>query len=260
MIDSHCHLYDHPEVEGILQALVDSPVERVLVVSEDIPTMEKALALRDRWGESVLVGLGLHPVEVLKMDRQDVDEGLRFIQEHLEEIHCIGEIGLDFKYARTPDEQNWQKAILREQLSLAREGKLPVNLHSRWAQRQTMEAGIQFHQETQLPVLLHWFTHSKKLIRQSNQAGLFVSVGPSVLYSPGTREVISTLDPSWVLLETDTPVPFQGKPASPLILPQIAQVLAELFKMPEETFMDRLRNNENRFLISRSLTKFNHRG
>lgn len=58
---------------------------------------------------------------------------------------------------------------------------LPVNLHARRAEREVLAAAIAFRERTGLGTLMHWFTNSKTLARKGAEAGIFISVGPSVM-------------------------------------------------------------------------------
>ena len=119
-----------------------------------------------------------------------------------------------------------QADTLARQLELAASSGKPVNLHSRRCLRQVMERAISFHQDTGLNAQLHWFTESKKLIGICNDAGIFVSVGPSVLHQPETLSVAATVADNLLLLETDAPVPIGGQPGHPSLTRRVAEKLA----------------------------------
>ncbi len=225
LIDSHCHLYSLSNVkEAIVQAR-NAGVINAVVVSENLQTMEQTLKLRDAFPEFVLPGLGIHPVDVLSMSHHEWEQSFSFLKSHAKEVSCIGEIGLDYKYATTENEKEKQYKALYAQMEVAAENRLPINLHSRRALRQTMEEAIAFHKKTGLSTLLHWFAHSRKLLRRTNQEGIFVSVGPSILFSEEALSCAFAIDPKLILLETDTPVPFRGNPSTPACVAQVADTL-----------------------------------
>jgi len=225
VIDSHCHLYSLSNVGEVVFRARNAGVEKVVVVSEDLHTMEQTLKLRDKYPEFILPGLGIHPVNALIMSQHEWDKAYSFLKIHAHEASCIGEIGLDFKYATTEKEKEEQLRTLHAQMEIAAENNLPLNLHSRRALRQTMEEAIEFHKNTGLPVLLHWFSHSMKLLRRTNEAGIFVSVGPSILFSDEALTLAHAINPQLVLVETDTPVSFNGKPSQPTWVVEVAEKL-----------------------------------
>jgi len=225
LIDSHCHLYSLSNVKDAILQARDAGVTKVVVVSENLQTMKQTLKLRDTFPEFVFPGLGIHPVDVLYMSQDEWEKSLSFLKIHANEASCIGEIGLDYKYATTEKEKQKQREALHAQMEVAAENHLPINLHSRRALRQTMEEAITFHKKTGLSALLHWFAHSRKLLRRTNQENIFVSVGPSILFSEEALNIAFAIDPKLILVETDTPVPFKGKPSNPAWIAEVADTL-----------------------------------
>ena len=215
VIDVHCHLYARSDAGEAVARARESGVTRVLVVSEDLETMEQTLRVRDKFPEFVLPGLGIHPVNVLSMSAAEWQRALSFLRAHAREASCVGEIGLDYKHAASEESRERQVHALEAQMEVAAEYRLPVNLHSRRALRDTMEQAIAFRKDTGLPALLHWFAHSRKLLRRTNEEGIFVSVGPSVLFSDEALHMAGAIAPHLILVETDTPVPFQGRASEP---------------------------------------------
>jgi Tat protein secretion system quality control protein TatD with DNase activity len=144
LIDCHCHLYALDRIETAILRARDAGVTKAVVVSEDQPSMEQTLRLRDAFPEFVLPGLGIHPVNVFSMSPLEWERAFSFLKSHAHEASCIGEIGLDFKYATTEKEQEKQRKALHAQMEVAADNHLPINLHSRRALRQTMEEAIAF--------------------------------------------------------------------------------------------------------------------
>lgn len=240
--DAHCHLYDLPDLEERIARWRDAGVEWALCVSEDRATMEKTLKLKGRHPLFIRAGLGLHPAEAT-LHPERVRDALDFLAGHLGEADMVGEAGLDYKVAETEEAREAQRAVLREQLDLAAGAGLGVNLHSRRAQRETMEEALLFRAATGLPALLHWFTHSRKLIARAAGGGVFVSAGPAVLYSEETLKTAAAVPLEFLVLETDTPVPFNGVAADPLQLPSVAEALARARGVPREELGARVYGN-----------------
>lgn len=247
LIDAHCHLYSFPNIEDVVLHACDSGVTSAIVVAEDIVTMEKTLRVRDRFKEFVMPGLGIHPVNMLRMDQDEWEKAIGFLRSHAHEISCIGEIGLDYKYAKTEAQKEWQKEALHAQMDIASENRLPVNLHSRRALRQTMEEAITFHRKTGLNALLHWFAHSRKLIKRTNEEEIFISVGPSILFSDEALGMALSIDPGLILIETDAPVPFNGKISHPAMAAKVAEKIISNYPEDQITFK-RLAENTRRYL------------
>ena len=190
--------------------------------------MPAVLALKRRHPEQVLAGLGMHPAWITCAEEQEVAEGLCWLEANLAEADVLGEVGLDYKWAVTDEQQARQQDILVRQFDLAERFRKPVNLHSRRAQRQTMQRAIDFRRSTGLNAQLHWFTDSKKLVRICNDEGIYVSVGPTAIDDVRTQQVALGIDRALLLLETDAPVPIGGVVGHPARVAEVAQEMAQV--------------------------------
>ncbi|NKB68031.1 MAG: hypothetical protein GKR89_13300 [Candidatus Latescibacteria bacterium] len=228
LIDTHCHLDQLPDPAAALQQAAAQGVEQLVAVAENPSSMRAVLKLKTAFPQQVFACIGLHPAWVIEAKSQDIERGLDFLASHLIEADAVGEIGLDHKWATTPQQQALQEAVFDRQLELAAHFTKPVNLHSRRCLRQVMEKAAAFKKASGLNAQLHWFTQSKKLVRICNAENLFVSVGPTVLNDPATQQVALEIADHLLLLETDAPVPIGGRPGHPAQIRQVAETLAAL--------------------------------
>lgn len=228
--DSHCHLEQLHAPGEALQRAREAGVHRVVAVSEDEKSVDVIMQLKARYPDQVLVGVGLHPMYVPQRTRDEVYQALEKVEIMAQRADVIGEIGLDYKYAQSGEQQKFQRLVLDRQMTIAAIHRKPVNLHSRWALRDTMKAAIEYTRDTGLGAQLHWFTQSKKLIRLTNRMGVYISVGPSIIDSSEARSAAAGIDRHLLLLETDSPVPFEGTPAEPSWTRRVAEVVAELWQ------------------------------
>ena len=228
LVDSHCHLDQLADPDAALVEAGRAGVRQIVAVSERADTMPAVLALKRRHPEQVLAGLGMHPAWVTRAGEQEVAEGLRWLEANLAEADVLGEVGLDYKWAVTDEQQARQQDILVRQFDLAERFRKPVNLHSRRAQRQTMQRAIDFRRSTGLNAQLHWFTDSKKLVRICNDEGIYVSVGPTAIDDVRTQQVALGIDRALLLLETDAPVPIGGVVGHPARVAEVAQEMAQV--------------------------------
>jgi TatD DNase family protein len=224
----HAHVHQLPDPAAALLRARDRGVATVLSATERPAEAAAVLALARRFPDQVILAAGLHPATAVLLGQADAREELRALDDALRSAAAVGEIGLDFKYARTDAQKALQREMLDAQLEQAARRGLPVQLHSRRAERQTMEAAVRFTEETGLPALLHWFTHSRKLISVTNDRGVFVSVGPSVLFDESSRKVAALIRPDRLLLETDCPVPIGGIENEPARAADVAEEVARL--------------------------------
>ena len=248
LIDTHCHLDQLPNPAAALAEAAAQGVTQVVAVSESAASMPAVLALAEAHPGAVVAGLGLHPAWISQQTPEEVEAGLQFLAAHLASAQILGEVGLDHKWATTPQQQTFQEEILLRQLELAAAAGKPANLHSRRCPRQVMDRAIAFARQTSLNAQLHWFTHSRKLIHQCNDAGIYVSVGPMVVDDPQTQQVALAIADELLLIETDAPVPIGGQPNQPARARIVAEKLATLKQRPLEELAALTTANFQRYL------------
>lgn len=246
--DIHCHLYDVENINSEIENCKELGFSGILCVSEDLQTMEKTLKLKEIYGDIVYPALGIHPVFISLNSNEEIEKSFEFLKNNIKKAYAIGEIGLDFKFAKDEREKKRQFFWLNEQLKLAKSKGKPVNLHSRRALRETMEEGIKFYKETGLPVLLHWFTHSKKLIKIAVEENLYISAGPSVLYDENIFETAKEIPLKNLLFESDAPVPFCGVPSKPSCVYKILKKFSKEYNIDEKELSEIVFENFKNYL------------
>jgi TatD DNase family protein len=136
LIDTHTHLddtrYDGDRDETIERAR-EAGVGAFLTIGCDLATSRSAVTLADRHAD-VYASVGVHPHEVKHIGDGWYDE-LRRLARH-EKVVAYGEIGLDYHYNHSSPQEQRQR--FREQVQLARELRLPVIIHTREAQQDTI--------------------------------------------------------------------------------------------------------------------------
>lgn len=251
LIDSHCHLDQIDDLEPAIYEARDAGVERIVAVSEDLRSMRAVLELRARFPETIVAGLGIHPQRIPYLSEDEVEEAFAFLAAHLAEADLLGEVGLDYKHATSEAEQTRQDEWLGRQLELAAEHGKPANLHSRRALRQVMVRAIDFQERTGLAAQLHWFTQSRKLVRLTNAAGVYVSAGPTALFHADTCTVAASIDADLLLLETDCPVPYGGESARPKWVRRVLERVAAAREVEPEALEAQVEANFARYLSGR---------
>jgi TatD DNase family protein len=183
--------------------------------------------------------VGVHPSEAL------VDPSLDWLVRALPKATGAGEVGLDPRYSATDSESAQMRAFLT-QLEAAQGQRKPVQVHSRDAGRECLDALGGF---TLKSVLMHWFQDEETLPAVSDR-GYFVSFGPAVLYSKKLQRMASRCDPNQVLAETDSPTtygPLRGA-HGPFLIPSVLFRLAELWGTRFEEVRQTIAENNRRYL------------
>ena len=233
---------------AVLDEAAAAGVTQVVAMGQDRASMAAALDFKRRFPARVLAGLGVHPVNVTQRPPEQIETDLEYMAAHVAEADVVGETGLDHKWATDAAQQTRQDQILSRQLELAERFRLPVNLHSRRCLRQVMERAIDYTCATGLGAQLHWFTHSRKLVRQTNEAGVYVSVGPSVLDDEQVQAVALEIAAELLLVETDAPVQIGGQPGHPRRAREVAEKLAVLRGVSLEDLAALTAANHRRYL------------
>ena len=141
-------------------------------------------------------------------DDERLERECAFVEENLPRVDCLGEVGLDYKDAVDEPQRRRQHDVLDRQLHLAAALRRPVSFHSRRAERPSVSRAAEFTAATGLGINLHWFTHSEKMAKKCGEAGVYISVGPAILWRPEQAKVADLIHPDFLLTETDCPVPF----------------------------------------------------
>ncbi|HTD07220.1 TatD family hydrolase [Undibacterium sp.] len=246
-IDTHCHL-DASEFGGDSLAVADSAArEQVtsIVIPAVHPSNFSAVAELARQRSGCFYALGIHPMYVPSAKEQDLEtlrDTVADILQHQADhprFVAIGEIGLDYfvlELSVSPLKEK-QEYFYAEQLKIARDFDLPVLLHVRRSQ----DIILKYLRRIQVVGgIAHAFNGSEQQAQAFIGMGFKLGFGGAMTFTRALqiRRLAAQLPLEAIVLETDAPdiSPSWLHPAanSPLELPQIGAVLAELRGMPAE--------------------------
>ena len=246
-IDTHCHLdkLDSTPEEAVKQAKQEG-VETMVTISVDEESFDfvsnAVMQFKDVYGT-----VGLHPHDASEFS-PSLEQSIRKLARGHDKMIAIGETGLDYHYMNSSKEN--QQFAFSKQLQIAVELNLPVVVHSREAEADT----ISILKEIPVPALgvVHSFTSSIKMARTLLDMGWYLGINGIVTFknAEDLREIVRWIPLDRLLLETDSPflspVPFRGKPNKPAYIPVIASFIAELRKIPIEYLAEKTSENANR--------------
>lgn len=202
MVDVHAHLYGEAfreDLEEVLKRAEEAGVVTILCVSETVADAEEVLSLA-RKDRRVKACAGLHPEAA---EDEALEEMVRFIRQHADELVAIGEVGLDYWIAKDEATRETQRRVLARQVSLALELGLPLNVHSRSAGRHTISLLKELGAKE---VLLHAFDGRASSAAGGLEAGYYFSMPPSLVRSSQKQKLLRSLSLERLLLESDSPV------------------------------------------------------
>lgn len=237
MIDSHCHLADDTyagDLEAVITRARGAGLERALVILEAGDEAEAAQwsRLETLWPDA-RVSIGVHPHHAHKYAAEPgaAAGAVRDQVAATESARAIGEIGLDYHYAFSP--RDVQHAVFRAQLRLALELELPVIIHTREAEDDTV-AILKEVGQGELRGVIHCFTGTPALARAALDLGFYISFAGILTFPKAAelRSTAATVPLDRLLIETDSPflapVPYRGKRNEPAHVAQVATTLAAL--------------------------------
>ena len=246
-IDTHCHLdkLDSTPEEAIIEAK-QAGVQRMVTVSVDEPSLDFVSSMVQQFPE-VYGSVGFHPHDAAELT-EDLEQKIRKLALEEKKLIAIGETGLDYHYMYSSAEV--QQQVFSKQLQLAVELNLPVIMHSREAEKDTLN----ILQKIPVPPLgvAHSFTSSFEMAKTLIEMGWYIGINGIVTFKKAEdlREVVSWLPLDRLLLETDSPflapIPFRGKPNKPAHIPAIATFIAELRGISLEQLSEQTSANAQR--------------
>jgi TatD DNase family protein len=240
-IDSHAHI-DGEEFdadrEDVIKRAHAAGVSAILNVGTGDPhsgAFERAVELGAKH-ESVYTAIGTHPHDARLYDDAAEQKIKRLINN--ERVIAWGEIGLDFHYDNSP--RDVQIDIFKRQLRAARECELPVVIHTREAESETIEILQREYAGAERRGVFHCFSGSMELSQRAVQLGFMISFSGIVTFKKAEelREVARQVPLDRLLIETDcpylTPIPYRGKRNEPAYVVEVARCLASLHGMDIE--------------------------
>lgn len=232
LVDSHCHL-NFPEFAEDMEAVVARAQSEGVGVMQTICTkmheFPAVLAIAEQF-PNVYCSVGVHPHEADKAPLVSVEE-LRTHAAHPKVIG-LGETGLDFYYEHSS--RPAQEASFRNHITVARETGLPLIIHTRDADEDTVRILRDEWQKGAFPALIHCFTSSAWLAEQVLELGMYISISGIITFksAQSLRDTVKDLPLNRLLVETDAPflapMPHRGKRNEPAFTAKTAAFLAEL--------------------------------
>jgi TatD DNase family protein len=235
-VDSHCHIagpeYDADREEVIARAR-DAGVTTILNVGTGDPhsgVFERAVALAEQH-RGVYCAIGVHPHDAKLFDVA-AERRLIDLAKQSSRVVAWGEIGLDYHYDHSP--RDVQRDVFRRQIAIARELNLPVVIHSREADEDTIAILREALAGYGRAGVMHCFGGSLQMAEQAIELGFFISFAGNLTFKKADdlRAIAQKLPLERLLVETDcpylTPVPFRGKRNEPARVVETAKFLAEL--------------------------------
>jgi TatD DNase family protein len=235
-IDSHAHI-DGPEFDADRDEIVEraqaAGVSAILNVGTGDPhsgAFERAIEL-GKSHETVYTAIGTHPHDARLYD-DAAEAKTKSLIASGERVLAWGEIGLDFHYDNSP--RDVQVEVFKRQLHAARDLALPVIIHTREAEAETIDILKSDYDNAPRRGVFHCFSGSETLAQNAVELGFMISFSGIVTFKKADelRNIARRVPLDRLLIETDcpylTPVPHRGKRNEPAYVVEVARCLAGL--------------------------------
>jgi len=231
LVDSHCHL-DYPQfsdLEDTLRRAHTADVRCMLTIATSMHKFSGVLNVAQSQ-KNIFCTVGVHPHEVEKEPLVTVDELLAHTQHP--KIVGIGETGLDYFYEHSPREI--QQESFRIHIKAARTAQLPLIVHTRDAEQDTLDILTDEMQKGTFLGLIHCFSASSEFAQKALDLGFYISVSGIITFknADDLRKTVSQVPLNRLLVETDAPylapIPHRGKQNEPAYTRITAEKLAEI--------------------------------
>lgn len=248
IIDSHCHLEYEPmslDLDETITRANKEGVKYLLTISTTDKSLKKILQITSDFN-CVYGTYGIHPHEAKNyknINSEDIIKKINFSKK----IIGIGETGLDFYYNHS--EKKDQMKCFEEHINAAQLSNLPLIVHTRSAEVETLELLKKKKLEKDFKILIHCFTGSRDFAFKLLDLNAFISASGVVTFKK-SQELASTfrdIPNNKILVETDSPylspVPLRGKSNEPSHIIHTVKFLSDLKNLSFEDFSEITSNN-----------------
>lgn len=234
IIETHCHLdyLKNIDLDLLLLKSAQLGIEKIMTIAVSPDNLAQALELSKKY-PTVYCTQGIHPHQA----QQYSAECLAVMKTNLKEekVVAIGEIGLDYYYNKAPIDI--QKKAFESQLQLAIDSHLPVVIHTRDADQDTIDILKNFSKGLKGQGVIHSFTSGPDLASFALNEGFCLGFNGIITFKNAINvvQILEMMPLESILIETDapflTPVPHRGEENNPLYLPFVAEKIAQIKKV-----------------------------
>lgn len=244
-IHAHINMLDTTPEETITLAKKNG-VTKIFTIGTTPDDLPLVYGLAHKYAPFVYCTLGIHPHDANLFNEQ----AAQFIRSKANDpvVVGVGEIGLDFFYNNS--DQKTQIEVFEKQMELAFELNLPVEIHTRDAEKETAEILKKY--AGRVKGLLHCFTSSQWLADRALESDFDISISGIVTFknADALRDVVRNIPIERLHVETDAPflapVPQRGKKNQPAFVCHTGEFVAQLKSIPVNEFINHMRRNAQR--------------
>ena len=241
IIDSHCHLTYEPMYSSLKETISranSDGVKYLLTISTEDKSFQNILEILDNYS-CVYGSYGIHPHEAKKHKAITTEHIIKRLNKN-KKIIGVGETGLDFYYNHS--EKKDQIRSFEIHIEAAIKKNLPLIVHTRSAEKETIEILHKNLKKRSFKILIHCFTGTREFAFKLLNLGAYISASGIITFKKSLElaNTFKDLPNERILVETDAPylapVPLRGKPNEPSFIIHTVRFLSELKKLPFDEF------------------------
>jgi TatD DNase family protein len=224
IVDVHAHMdYDQfaKDLDEVIKDSEKNGVKLIISNGTNLKSNKKVLELSKKY-DIIKPAFGLYPTEAEEMSEKEISETLSFIEKN--KPVAIGEVGLDLYHGKNLEKQ---KEVLKKLIDLSKKLDIPIIVHSRKAEKETVE----FLKENEAKkVILHCFCGNKELTEEAESLGYLFSIPVAIMKNKTFRKLAKRIQLKSILTETDAPFlsPYEGKRNEPSYIKESIKKIAEI--------------------------------
>lgn len=254
IIETHFHLdmLKTASREDVVAKTKLHKIEKMITISTSPSNLDEVISISKTFPQ-IYCTQGLHPHEGKEWNDEVKAHLIRNLKNpENKKIVAVGEIGLDYYYSKSPRDE--QIKAFEEQLQIAVDFNLPVVIHTRDADEDTVAVLKNFSTTLKRKGVIHSFTSGLSLAQFCLDEGFYIGFNGIITFknAENVRDALRITPLDRVLLETDapflTPDPYRGIENAPYYLPFIAEKIAEVKSTPlEEVLKSAYSNSKQLF-------------
>lgn len=251
LVDSHCHLnmkdlYDKRDL--LIQSAKEAGVLKMQTICTELREFSAIYEITQEYDE-VFASVGTHPLNLKNNPIPSSHELVKLSKN--DKVIGFGETGLDYHYEKDEDVIQKQKESFIQHIIAAQETGLPIIVHTRDADQDTVAILQEFYNKKRFKGVIHCFTASRWLADECLKIGMYISASGIITFknADDIRNTFAEIPLDRILVETDSPylapVPHRGKMNEPAYVKNVAEKLAEIRDIKYE---DVVHNTTQNFL------------
>ncbi|MEM4260529.1 MAG: TatD family hydrolase [Candidatus Woesearchaeota archaeon] len=247
LLDVHAHL-DYYKTEEEQDSIIENCKKNNVTVITQGTTIEsnrKVLELAKKYN-FIKPALGVYPTHCIEYEEKQMNGEFDFIRKH--NPTAIGEVGLDYKEVKNELLIKRMKKCFEEFIEISRQKNIPIIVHSRNAELDTIEILEQFDHKK---IIMHCFSGRKHHIKRIIENGWSFSIPCNIIKLEHFQNIVKQQELTKIFTETDSPFlsPYPKKKNEPSFVIESLKKIAEIKKLSIEETANIIYNNYQRMFL-----------